>query len=241
MKLADRYARSREILRGSRGILRDAAGNCSRTPWIFAPRRRARVMLHQSATMPSKRFLSIRAVAAAALLLIGTAAAGVPQGGAPAEALRAFESGLAHYTTLRARFEERLPSFDDSRRDGWARLLMRRYLASAIRAARREAQPGCIFGPVALLVRQTIAEAVYEVDIEGLVDGAGDEDEFALDLVLNEPVPSWAMASVPAALLERLPPLPAAVEYRLAGGALILWDTDAEIIVDALPDAFVAP
>jgi hypothetical protein len=198
-------------------------------------------MLHNQTVMTSNRFISIRAAVAAAWLLIGTAAAGVQQGGTPGEALRAFESRLAHYTALRARFEERLPAFDDPRRDGWAQLLMRRYLASAIRTARREAQPGCIFGPVALQVRAAIAEALYQVDVEGLVDGALDEDEFALDLVLNEPVPRWAMALVPAALLERLPPLPRAVEYRIAGGALILWDTDAEILVDALPDAFVAP
>ena len=191
--------------------------------------------------MASIRFLPIRAAAAAAWLLIGTAAAGVQQAGAPPDALRAFESELARYVSLRARFEERLPAFDDPSRDRWTLLLMRRYLGSAIRAARRDAQPGCIFGPAALLVRKTIAEGLYEVDIEGLVEGLLGEDEFALDLVLNEPVPSWAMAPVPAALLERLPPLPPAIEYRIAGGALILWDTDAEILVDALPDAFVAP
>jgi hypothetical protein len=191
--------------------------------------------------MASNRFVAIRAVVAAASLLIGTAAAGVQQGTAPADALRAFESGLAHYVSLRTRLEEPLPPFDDPRRDGWTLLLMRRYLGSAIRAARRDVQPGCIFGPVTLLVRERIADALYEVDIEGLVDGALDQDEVVLDLVINEPVPPWAMSPVPAAILERLPPLPRAVEYRIAGGTLILWDTHAEILVDALPDAFVAP
>ena len=191
--------------------------------------------------MASNRFVSMRALVAAAWLLVGTATAGVQQGGAPPDALRAFESGLARYAWLRARSEEPLPAFDDPRLDGWTRLLMRRYLASAIRGGRREAQPGCIFGPVALLLRQTIAEALYQVDIEGLVDGALDEDEFVRDLVLNEPIPAWAMSPLPTALVERLPALPPAMEYRIAGGTLILWDTRAEILVDVLQDAFVAP
>jgi hypothetical protein len=49
------------------------------------------------------------------------------------------------------------------------------------------------------------------------------------------------MSPVPGALLERLPALPPAMEYRIAGGALILWDTRAEILIDVLPDAFLAP
>jgi hypothetical protein len=35
-----------------------------------------------------------------------------------------------------------------------------------------------------------------------------------------------------------LPPLVPAVEYRIVDGALILWDTRAEIVIDALPGAF---
>jgi hypothetical protein len=98
-----------------------------------------------------------------------------------------------------------------------------------------------VFGPAARLFREEITRAIYEIDIEGLVDVGPGEDGFVLDLALNEPIPAWALLPVPKPLLERLPRLPVAIEYRIAAGALILWDTHAEILIDALPDAFVAP
>lgn len=49
---------------------------------------------------------------------------------------------------------------------------------------------------------------------------------------------AWAMETVPHALLDRFPSLPAAIEYRIVNGYLILWDIHAEIVIDALPDGF---
>jgi hypothetical protein len=153
-----------------------------------------------------------------------------------ASAVRIFTERIERYERLRARLEEPLPPFDE-RRDGWSLLLTRRYLASAIRAARAHAQPGDIFGlPVDLMFRDVIAGAIYRADIEGLVD---DEPEVAVDLTVNEPVPPWALEPVPPALIERLPALPSAIEYRIVGGALVLWDTRAHILIDALPSAFI--
>lgn len=59
-----------------------------------------------------------------------------------------------------------------------------------------------------------------------------------VDLVVNEPVPIWAIQEVPDAL-RRLPSLPDAIEYRIVDGSLILWDTHAEILIDALSGAFL--
>lgn len=55
-----------------------------------------------------------------------------------AVARRAFAERVERYAMLRARLEEPLPAFD-ARRDPWSLLLTRRYLASAIRAARPRA------------------------------------------------------------------------------------------------------
>lgn len=77
------------------------------------------------------------------------------------------------------------------------------------------------------------------IDIEGLVGEDGDVP--LVDLGVNEPIPLWAMRPVPNALLERLPPLPHAIGYRLVADALILWDTHAEILIDALSGTFVEP
>jgi hypothetical protein len=158
-----------------------------------------------------------------------------------AAALQAFSEGVERYAALRARYEAPLPSFD-TRRDPWSVHLSRLFLASAIRTARHNASLGDVVTPAAaLLFRTLIAEAVYELDVEGLVDEDLDLHRYIVDLVVNEPVPAWALQRVPDALLTRLPPLPPAVEYRLVGDALVLWDAHAEILIDAVPYALTAP
>jgi hypothetical protein len=89
------------------------------------------------------------------------------------------------------------------------------------------------------MFRDVIAQAIYDVDIEGLVDEDLEAAGFLVDLVVNEPVPAWALQDVPDALHRRLPALPDAIEYRVVDGNLILWDTHAEIVIDALPNAFL--
>lgn len=169
-------------------------------------------------------------------------AAALPQGTDDidrATALQTFTERTDRYVRLRARLEDPLPSLD-ARRDPWSLMLTRRYLASAIRAARPYARQGDIFAtPVAQAFRGLIGQAIHDVDIEGLVDEDLEAADFLVDLAVNEPVPAWAIHLVPAALLECLPPLSAAIEYRIVSGNLILWDMHAEIVIDALPDAFL--
>jgi hypothetical protein len=156
-----------------------------------------------------------------------------------ATVLQTFTERTERYVRLRARLEDPLPAFD-ARRDSWSLMLTRRYLASAIRTARSSAHQGDIFTPpVAQLFRELIADAVYDLDIEGLVDEEFEAADFAVDVAVNEPVPSWAMQDVPEPLLRRLPTLPDAIAYRIVGGTLTLWDMHAEIVIDSLPDAFL--
>ena len=156
-----------------------------------------------------------------------------------ATALRTFTQSVERYARLRAWYEEPLSPFD-ARRDLWSLRRQRAYLASAIRTARPEARLGDIFTePVVRMLREDIGEAIHELDIEGLLDE--DFDIALVDLVVTERVPRWAMRPVPEVLLERLPPLPGAIEYRLVGDALILWDVHAEVLIDALPRALVLP
>lgn len=155
-----------------------------------------------------------------------------------AEALRIFNQRLAVYVALRARFEEPLPAFDN-RRDPWSLILTRQYLAAAIRSARAKTGQGQgdIFTPrVAAIFRVMVTHTVYDQDIEGMVDSPFGGRDVLVDLVVNEPVPEWAMTKVPAALLAALPALPEAIEYRFVDGALILWDVHAEILIDWLAD-----
>lgn len=183
------------------------------------------------------RAVGIGLLGCAAILSAWSSAAALAQaGGDHAAAARIFTERVERYARLRARLEEPLPPFD-RRRDAWSLLLTRRYLASAIRTARAHATPGDIFAPpVEGLFREFLAGVIDEIDGEGLVTGDGDA---LVDLVINEPVPDWALGPVPRTLLDRLPVLPAGIGYRLAGGALLLWDEHAEILIDALPDACV--
>jgi hypothetical protein len=151
-------------------------------------------------------------------------------------AVQIFARRVEQYAWLRARFEQPLPSFDADRRP-WSLLLLRRYLASAIRTSRaRATQEGIFAPPVDGFFRETIGDAIHDIDIEGLID---DGTEDPIDVMVNEPLPEWALHPVPTALLERLPAVPGAISYKMAAGALVLWDDHAEIVIDALPDAFV--
>jgi hypothetical protein len=169
-------------------------------------------------------------------------AAALPQGPDDidrAPALQTFIERTDRYVRLRARLEDPLPSFD-ARRDPWSLMLTRHYLASAIRAARPYARQGDIFAPpVAQVFQGLIGQAIHDVDIEGLVDEDLEAADFVVDLVVNERVPTWALQDVPDALRGRLPALPDAIEYRVVGGNLILWDMHAEIVIDVLPDALL--
>jgi hypothetical protein len=42
---------------------------------------------------------------------------------------------------------------------------------------------------------------------------------------------------MPFVLLSALPALPAGIQYRLIDRDLLLWDVDANLIIDVLPDA----
>jgi len=152
-------------------------------------------------------------------------------------AMRVFAERIDRYARLRSRLEEPLPAFVEERRNAWSSILTRRYLASAIRTARPRAQLGDIFGPpVAAALRRVLVSTIHEIDVEGLVK---DEPGVAVDLAVNEPVPAWALSQVPGPLVARLPALPEGIEYRMVNGILILWDRHADIVIDALPHAFV--
>jgi hypothetical protein len=179
------------------------------------------------------------AVACACLLAFQAAASAVqtPDTADAAGALQAFNARVNHYVRLRERLEEPLPSFD-IRRDPWSLMLTRRFLASAIRSARSDARIGDVFTPaVGHMFRGLIRNGARSVG-EGGPAYKEPLDDLLVDVAINEPIPRWAMKSIPAALLQRLPPLPAEVEYRVVGDALVLWDLDAEIVIDALPGAF---
>jgi hypothetical protein len=153
-------------------------------------------------------------------------------------AFAVFEDRIDEYATLRQRLEARLlfvPSEDPC-----TFVANRAQLAAAIKAARPAAFQGELFTPAAgTAIRQLIADALTGRDVEALL-----RDLFAEHAIVEpfhpriyEPYPEWGTHEMPIVLLQHLPPLPEGVEYRLIGHDLVLWDIDADLIIDVLPDA----
>jgi len=147
-----------------------------------------------------------------------------------------FTSRIEEYARLRGRLEEPLPALDE-KRGARPAMLTRRYLASAIRAARPRARGGTVFAPpVGDAFRHLIAQRLSEVDPEGL---SGWDEDLGVGIVVYEPVPAWSRLPIPDEYLGLFPELPDGIDYRMVNGALVLWDLHAEIVIDALPSAFV--
>ncbi len=113
-------------------------------------------------------------------------------------------------------------------------------LAERIRAARATARQGDILGPpitdclIPLVRRNLTTNTAKRTTKEGnpAEEGAG------VKVAVNAPYPPAApLSTMPPALLTELPKLPAGLEYRFIGRTLILYDADACLIVDFLPNA----
>ena len=183
--------------------------------------------------------VSVTLVAAFFLGVCHAAAEGDPR--AAGSPLEEFMARMDAYVQLHQRFEAAFPPFDETR-DPVVRLLNRRYLASAIRAARRHAKEGDVFSNgIEDMFRTRIAEAMAGRDAAVVVGPCGEESWPADEASVNEPFREEASCPLTLLVLEALPPLPGGIEYRIAGPHLILWDVHADIVLDVLREAFRAP
>jgi hypothetical protein len=112
-------------------------------------------------------------------------------------------------------------------------------LAERIRKARSTAKPGEIFAPEAQEVIRALLQKVF-----GGPEGAQlkadimDENPGRIKVAINDRYPdNVPLSMVPPPVLAGLPKLPAELEYRFLGRALILLDTEAHLIVDVMDNA----
>lgn len=160
-----------------------------------------------------------------------------------AAALRVFQERITAYAALHRRVAEGVPALGPSESIR-SILRARAALASGIRAARPDAREGDIFTPAAAdAVRGLIAKALTGVDSEAFLRDLYEEQDVLPGYRprVHDTYPEWATHEVPIVLLERLPLLPRPIQYRLVDHALVLWDGDADLIIDVLPDAIPAP
>ena len=113
-------------------------------------------------------------------------------------------------------------------------------LGQAVRAARPNAKQGDLLTPeVAAVFRRIIRSEFAHRSRLALKNREEAQDELpAFTPIVNQIYPStYPLATFPPALLRELPELPRPMEYRLVRQDLILRDSEANLIVDVLPNA----
>jgi hypothetical protein len=178
----------------------------------------------------------------AALLLIAASAPAAAQAPAAASdaALQVFVRRVESYARLRQRLADKIPAFG-ARTDAIAHLVNRRYLAASIRRARSRATEGEVFTPDAADVFRSRLTAAPSVSGPLASRQRQTREAGSLTIQVNEPLREEQSDDVARAVLDALPPLPGGMEYRIVGSDLVLWDAQADVVVDVLRDAFRSP
>jgi hypothetical protein len=161
-------------------------------------------------------------------------------------ATQAFEERATQYVLLHRILELPLarlrPTLDMSRIQASMQAL-----ALRIRVVRADAQQGDLITPdVARMFRRRIATCLPADEWAAILSGNAEEEEeegvpagplpaLHVNMEWPEQVP---FGFVPPQMLAALPRLPAELQYRMIGNALVLWDYHANLIVDFLPGAF---
>jgi hypothetical protein len=111
-------------------------------------------------------------------------------------------------------------------------------LAQRIRAQRRAARPGDIFGPAAVRIVDVVNAAIAGPQGDATLSAIEESNvRGAKPRVNHRYPPGIPRVTMPGQLLAKLPPLPPELEYRFLGQSLLLIDRRAALIVDLLPDA----
>ena len=193
------------------------------------------------------RLQPVMAIMAASALALITAASGYATTRGvhvtfdPDAAMRTFHERVEAYAALHRRLAP--PPAATSAKDPLAKLLTHEYLASAIRNARNGAQQGDIFTPdVAAAFRWRLADSVGEIDGEMFLLELNNGVPIARGLhpTVNETYTMSTLFRIPPEVRLGLPPLPAELDYRIAGHDLVLWDIYAGIVVDFVPNALTS-
>jgi hypothetical protein len=159
-------------------------------------------------------------------------------------ATQAFQERVNQYVTLHRLLEGPLPPLRPTRDITEIQTSMRD-LALRILVVRASARQGdLITADVARVFRRTIATCLPPGQWAAIfAENAEEEEDVRIGpppaLCVNMEWPENVLFGfVPPQLLAALPRLPAELQYRIIGNALVLWDHHANLIVDFLPDAF---
>lgn len=115
----------------------------------------------------------------------------------------------------------------------------RRELARKVRVARAGANQGEVFTPdIAGYFHHEIVATFNGRYGKQIRSSLRHSEPTEMQLQINQSYPEKvALQSTPPTLLLNLPELPKGLEYRILGRELVLRDTDANIVVDYIPNA----
>ena len=174
---------------------------------------------------------------AAAVLAFAVEGASQAPANREAAAIADYQKRVAAYVELHNKVADTLPPLEGTvaPSDIAAREVA---LGTAIRTARAGARRGDIFASEAARVFRRVIKSDFR--------SRSRADRFVmLDDIpnfrprVNQPYPSfWPLATFPASLLQVMPALPEALEYRLLSESLILRDVTANIVVDFMLDVY---
>jgi hypothetical protein len=114
-----------------------------------------------------------------------------------------------------------------------------RELGNKVRVARAAAKQGEIFSPeIAQYFRHQIAASLRAKGGSKIRRSLLNDEPVNIDLQVNQSYPeNIPLQSTPPSLLLKLPELPKGLEYRILGRQLVLRDTDANVVLDYVPNA----
>jgi hypothetical protein len=115
----------------------------------------------------------------------------------------------------------------------------RHELANKVRVSRASAKQGELFTPeIADYFRHQIAATMNGRYGKQIRSSLRHSEPTEMNLQINQSYPeNVPLQSTPPTLLLNLPELPKELEYRILGRELVLRDSDANIIVDYIPNA----
>jgi hypothetical protein len=177
-------------------------------------------------------------VIAFAALLIGSCAWAQDNANPQTTALVNFEKRIEDYLSVQRNLAKGLSATKPT--DDPQLILDRQHeLARKLREARGKVQQGAIFSPeIAKEFRRLMGIALAGRNDSDVKKSLARSEPVRLTLHVNETYPAnIPLQSTPPTILLNLPRLPPELEYRIAGHALVLRDSVANIIVDLMPDA----
>jgi hypothetical protein len=155
-----------------------------------------------------------------------------------AKALQDFERQIGDYVNLEKGLAK---GTDVTKPTDQPHLILdrQRELARKIREARHDAKQGAIFTPaISNEFRRLLGIAMAGRNDGDIKKSLARSEPVRLSLHVNETYPAEVpLQSTPPTILMNLPRLPPELEYRINGRALVLRDTNANLVVDLIPDA----